>query len=244
MLTREVFFAEVERAIEASSSDAEVRKLSLECLRQFVRYKYTYRFRWLGAPITQIPEDVMALQELIWQVKPEAIVETGVAEGGTLLFYASLLKLISEDNVVVGIDTFINDRVRERVETNPLHRNTVLVEGSSIDEKVVERVFAHVEKRQPTLVVLDSNHAHAHVLAELEKYSPLVTKGGYIVVLDTVIEDLPDDSFPERPWGRGNNPGTAVREFLRENKRFEIDEQFEKKLFFTTARGGFLKCVG
>jgi cephalosporin hydroxylase len=236
------FREEVRENIQALGNASELRRLSLEWIEQVSRYGYSYNFTWLGRPIIQFPQDVLAMQELIWRVRPRAIIETGIARGGSLIFYASMLELLGEEGRVLGIDIDIRPHNRAALLAHPLARRITLLEGSSVDETVITRV-REFARGSPVLVVLDSNHTHAHVLRELLLYSPLVTKGSYLVVLDTIIEDLPGDFFPDRPWGKGNNPKTAVREFLTTNDRFVIDKEIENKLLITVAPDGYLKCI-
>ena len=198
-------------------------------------------FTWFGRPIIQLPDDIVALQELILSVQPDLIVETGVAHGGSLALSASMLELLGRGEAV-GIDVEIRPHNR-RASGAPLARRMILIEGSSTDDRVVAQVRALAAQRRTVMVILDSNHTHAHVLRELQLYSPLVTSGSYIVVLDTAIEDLPDGSFPDRPWGRGTNPKTAVREFLTSTDRFAIDRDLEASSSLTVAPDGYLKCV-
>jgi cephalosporin hydroxylase len=207
------------------------------------RYNYSYNFSWLGRPIIQYPQDLMALQEIIWQAKPDLVVETGIAHGGSLIFSASMLELLGGSGQVLGIDVDIRPHNRVAIENHPLARRISMIAGSSTDEAVVAQVRARATGKKSVLVILDSNHTHEHVLKELQLYSPLVTPGSYLVVLDTVVEDMPKDFFPDRPWGPGNNPKTAVREFLRANRRFVVDEEMERKLLLTTAPSGYLRCV-
>ena len=230
------------QSIRNLGADASLKALSLEWLTQASRHKYSYNFSWLGRPIIQFPQDILAIQELVWKIKPNLIVETGVAHGGSLLLYASLLELIREDGLVVGIDIEIRPPNREQLEQHPLWPRMKLIEGSSLDPAVVATVRSFAEGRR-VLVVLDSNHTRAHVLRELQLYSPLVSKGSYVVVCDTIIEDLPVEFFPDRPWSKGNNPKTAVREFLGQNDRFEIDREIQDKLLITVAPDGYLRCI-
>jgi len=220
---------------------------SRELVRSFFEltqpYRYSYNFDWLGVPIIQYPQDIVAVQELIWRIQPSAIVETGIAHGGSLILSASILSLIGGDGVVVGVDIDIREHNRKRLEAHPLYGRLRLIEGSSIDESIVQRVKDEVGPRKPVLVFLDSMHSHSHVLRELELYSPLVEPGSYLIVFDTVIEDLPPGSFPDRPWDVGDSPATAVKEFLSRTDRFIVDEELENRLLFTVAPGGFLKCV-
>lgn len=237
------FESEKRELIGEMSCDAMLRRQSIAWITHSSRYKYSYNFTWLGRPIIQFPQDMLAMQEIIWRVKPDLIVETGIAHGGSLIFYASLLELIGGDGRVLGIDVDIRQHNRIEIEQHPLCKRITMIEGSSIDGKVVNSVREFAQTKQRVLVVLDSNHTHSHVLRELELYSPLVKRGGYLVIFDTVIEDMPEDFFPDRPWGKGNNPKTAVREFLAHNRRFQIDAEMEGKLLITVAPGGYLKCI-
>lgn len=225
------------------SEDTELQKQAFDLFLDTCRYKYSYNFTWLGRPIIQYPQDVMAMQEIIWRVQPDLIIETGIAHGGSLIFSASMLELIGGAGRVLGIDIDIREHNRQELERHALARRITLIEGSSADEAVVEQVRTFAQGSRSTLVVLDSNHTHEHVLTELEQYSPLVTEGSYLVVFDTVVEDMPDDFFSDRPWGRDSNPKTAVRQFLRTNDRFVVDREIERKLLITVAPGGYLKCV-
>jgi len=228
--------------IAAMQADPELKRLRREMIRAIAKYRYSYNFTWHGRPIIQLPDDVLAIQELIFRVKPELIVETGVAHGGSIVFSASILELIGKGGVV-GVDIEIRKHNREALEKHPLRKRFQLIEGSSIDEKIADEVRAAAKGKSPVMVILDSNHTHDHVLRELELYSPLVRKGSYLLVLDTIVEDMDEGSFPDRPWGKGNNPKTAVWEFLKKNDRFVIDKEIEDRLLFTVAPDGFLKCV-
>jgi cephalosporin hydroxylase len=175
--------------------------------------QYSYNFSWMGRPIIQYPQDIIAMQEIIWEVKPDLIIETGIAHGGSLIYYASLLELIGKGEVL-GIDIDIRKHNKEEIEKHPMFKRIKMIEGSSIDESIVAEVRSIAQGKQNILVVLDSNHTFEHVLRELQMYSPLVSLGSYIVVFDTIVEDLPANYFKEkRPWGIGNNPKTAVRNF-------------------------------
>ena len=237
------FFAEVTGNIDRLKADVDVQALSRIWLREITSYKYPYNFTWMGRPIIQLPQDVMAMQEIIWKVKPDLIIETGIAHGGSLIFNSSMLELIGGEGQVLGIDVDIRQHNRVEIEKHPMFKRITMIEGSSIDEEIAKQVFDFAKGNSRVLVILDSNHTHDHVLKELELYSPLVTKDSYLVVFDTVVEDMPEDFFPDRPWGKGNNPKTAVWEFLKTNKRFEIDKDIEAKLLITVAPDGYLKCV-
>lgn len=221
---------------------ATMNKRNLEWLAESVKERYSYNFTWLGRPIIQYPQDILAMQELIWRVRPDLIIETGVAHGGSLVLYASMLELIGGPGEVLGVDIEIRPHNRSAIESHSMAKRIRLVEGSSVSDSIVSEVRARAAGRR-TMVVLDSMHTHAHVARELAAYSPLVKQGSYVVVFDTVIEDLPAHSYPDRPWDRGNNPKTAVWEFLQSNDRFVIDREIESKLQITVAPDGYLKCV-
>jgi cephalosporin hydroxylase len=237
------FNAEKEAAISKMAKDQKFRTLSRRWLIESIRHRYGYDFTWLGRPIIQYPQDIIAMQEIIWRVKPDLIVETGIAHGGSLIFYASMLELIGGKGRVLGIDVDIRKHNRKEIEKHRMFKRIRMIEGSSIDEDVARRVYAFARKRPVVLVALDSNHTHAHVLKELQLYSPLVKKGSYIVVFDTVAEDLPKWTNFGRPWTRGNNPKTAVCQFLKGNPRFAIEKEISGKLMVTSAPDGYLKCV-
>ena len=220
-----------------------IGEISLDWICATARFDYTYNFSWLGRPIIQFPQDIIAMQEIIWQVKPDLIIETGIAHGGGLIFYASMLELVGGNGKVLGIDTDIREHNRVEIEKHRMSKRITMIQGSSTDEDVVKQTYDLARDRRPILILLDSNHTHAHVLRELELYSPLVTKGSYLVVFDTIVEDMPEDFFPDRPWGKSNNPKTAVWEFLKTNDRFEIDKDIENKLLITVAPDGYLRCL-
>jgi len=237
------FEDEVAANIRALSADKELRQASIDWIVRSAPHRYSYNFRWMGRPIIQFPQDLIALQELIWEVRPAAIVETGIAHGGSLVFSASMLQLLGGDGIVVGVDVEIREHNRKAIESHPLASRIRMVEGSSVDSGTVGQVRALVGDRQPVLVILDSMHTHDHVLAELAAYSPLVRAGSWLVVLDTVIEDMPRGWFPDRPWDVGNNPKTAVHEFVKRNSRFTIEPSITDKLQITVAPDGWLRCV-
>jgi cephalosporin hydroxylase len=226
-----------------SSSDDKWKKASEDWFLESAHQRYTYRWSWLGVQLIQYPSDVMALQELVWRIQPDCVVETGVAHGGSVIFYASMLELLGGDREVVGIDVDIRPHNRKVIEEHRLYPRVHLIQGSSIDPKIVEAVHERVRDRKRIMVVLDSNHTHEHVLAELNAYSDLVKADSYLVVLDTGVENLPPDFFKDRPWGPGNNPMTAVREFLKTNPRFTIDSELEERITITVAPSGYLRCT-
>jgi cephalosporin hydroxylase len=229
--------------IERMGADEQLRGLTRQWFTASSQYEYSYHFKWLGRPIIQFPQDIIALQEIIWEVRPRLIIETGIAHGGSLIFSASMLELIGGDGRVIGVDIDIREHNRIEIERHPLARRVTMIQGSSIDEDVAGRVAHEARGDGAVLVILDSNHTHDHVLRELEIYSPLVTRGSYLIVFDTVIQEMPADFFPDRPWGPDSNPKTAVSEFLKRNDRFEVDRQLEAKLQITVAPGGYLRCT-
>ena len=225
------------------AADEGLRGQTREWLAAATRHEYSYHFTWLGRPIIQFPQDIVATQEIIWRVRPDLIIETGIARGGSLIFSASMLELLGRDGLVVGVDVDIREHNRVEIERHPMAKRIQMVQGSSVDESIVSRVAAYAEGRRTVLVMLDSNHTHEHVLRELELYSPLVTRGSYLIVYDTLVEEMPEGMYPDRPWGRGDNPLTAVREFLARGSDFEVDREVEEKLLITVAPGGYLRRV-
>jgi cephalosporin hydroxylase len=231
------------------------KEQSTEWITESAKHRYSYNFTWLGRPIIQYPQDILALQQLIWQVRPDTIIETGVALGGGLILYASLLELNAlcdgpPDAQVIGVEVNLFPENRIAIRDHPLSKRIRIIEGSSVAPRVIEAVkqqaTPHSEAdrqagRPCVLVCLDSSHTHAHVLAELEAYAPLVTPGSYVVVFDTVVENMPADSFPGKPWSVGNNPATAVREYLESHPEFEPDREMDERLMVSAAPGGYLR---
>jgi cephalosporin hydroxylase len=230
-------------SIRALRTNSDLIDRSNKLFREMANARYMYNFDWLGLPIIQFPQDILAAQELIWRVRPGAIVETGVARGGSVIFSASMLQLLDGDGIVVGVDVEIRPQNKEAIGRHPLARRVRLVEGSSTDPAVFGQVRGHIGTRAPAMVFLDSNHTHDHVLAELRLYSQIVDRGSYIIVYDSVIDLLPAEDFRDRPWGPGNNPRTAIHAFLTENDRFEIDQDMSAKLLLTCCPDGFLMCT-
>ena len=220
--------------------------------------QYSYNFEWLGRPIIQYPQDIVAMEEIIWQVRPDLIIETGIAHGGSLIFSASMLALLDicdaieqkksidpskSSRKVLAVDIDIRAHNREAIEAHPMASRIQMIQGSSIAPDIVDQVKKIAADYRTVLVCLDSNHTHEHVLAELKAYGPLVTKGSYCVVFDTIVEDLPPELFPDRPWGPGDNPKTAVWEFLKSHPEFQIDKSIDHKLLISVAPDGFLLKV-
>jgi cephalosporin hydroxylase len=228
--------------VRAMGSDPELRAAWMRAYELSMPYRYTYNWSWLGRPVIQYPQDMFALQEIIWATKPDVIVETGIAHGGSLIFSASMLALLGGDREVIGVDIDIRAHNRAAIEAHPLAPRIVMYEGSSIDPAIAARVRERVAGRS-AMVVLDSNHTAAHVAAELELYAPLVRAGCYVVVMDTAIELLEPALLGDRPWGPGNSPMTAAMAFLEREPRFVVDEEYDSKLLLTVAPRGYLRAL-
>ncbi|MDI9779734.1 cephalosporin hydroxylase family protein [Pseudomonas putida] len=238
---QQVFAEECQAEILDQGNNAALCELAQTFYNESAKHKYTYHFSWMGRPIIQLPQDMVAMQELIWKLKPDLIIECGIAHGGSIIYYASMMELVGYGEVL-GIDRDIRTHNREAIESHPMFKRISMIEGSSIDPAVVEQVRALAEGKK-VMVVLDSNHTHEHVLAELRAYAPLVSQDSYCVVMDTVVEDMPADAFPDRPWGVGDNPRTAVWAYLKETEDFVIDAEIHDKLLITVARDGYLRRV-
>ena len=243
------FQKEVKDRIASYERDEPLKSDAAAFMRSSITSRYSYNFSWLGRPIIQYPQDMVAMQELIWSIQPELIIETGIAHGGSLIFSAAMLELNAacggpQEARVLGLDIDIRPHNRQAIEAHPLARRIEMIQGSSISDEVVGQVRARAAGKRRILVCLDSNHTHDHVLAELQAYAPLVSVGSYCVVFDTIVEDLPAALSPDRPWGPGNNPRTAVWEYLKSHPEFEIDKSIQHKLLITVAPDGYLKRVG
>lgn len=241
------FDREVSERIAVNKRDEKLQETALAFMRASVVPKYSYNYSWMGRPIIQYPQDMVAMQEIIWSMKPDLIIETGIAHGGSLVFYASILELVSAcgggEGRVLGIDIDIRAHNRKAIEEHPMAKRISMIEGSSIEPNVIAQVRDKAMGKKRILVSLDSNHTHDHVLAELEAYALLTTVGSYCVVFDTLIEDMQEDAYPDRPWSKGNNPKTAVWQWLKSHPEFEIDQSIHNKLLITVAPDGYLKRV-
>lgn len=246
------FKDEVKARIKENLENQALKDSAKEFMIQSTNPKYSYNFSWLGRPIIQYPQDIVAMQELIWEVKPDLIIETGVAHGGSLIFSASMLALLDvclkkeydpTKRSVIGVDIEIREHNKRKIEEHPLADKILMVEGSSIDSKVFEQVKKIASNYKKIMVCLDSNHTESHVLEELRLYAPLTSKGSYCVVFDTIIEDLPHGMYPDRPWNVGNNPKTAAIKYLKENANFSVDSDIDGKLLISVAPGGYLKRI-
>ena len=239
--------AEFEKLLRESAremaGDEKLQKAALEVLVQADRHRWIHQTKWMGEPLLNLPQDMFALQEIIFKTRPKFIVEVGTAWGGSLLFFSTLMEALGGEKVV-GIDTYIPDDLKKRIGSfGRLSERIAWINGSSVDKKTVAEVKAIVGSSREVMVMLDSHHTHDHVLKELKLYSPLVGKGYYIVCGDTVVENMPLQEHRERPWGPGNNPKTALDEFLRGSERFQVDGEMSDKLLFTCMPGGYLRCV-
>lgn len=240
----EKFNKEKEDNILSQGKNEQLKNTAAAFMNASITARYSYNFSWLGRPIIQYPQDMIAMQELIWEIKPDLIIETGIAHGGSLIFYASILELIGKGEVL-GIDIDIRDHNRKEIENHQMYKRIKMIQGSSIDPAIVAEVATHTKDKQTILVTLDSNHTHDHVLAELKMYSPFVSLHSYLVVYDTIVEKLPADHLPGhvRPWTIGDNPMTALHTFIAENSQFEIDQSINNKLLISVAPDGYLKRI-
>ncbi len=265
-----IFKKEVQDNIKGLSEDLDLQALSRIWVREIAPHKYAYNFSWLGRPIIQFPQDMVAMQELVAEIKPDLIIETGIAHGGSLIMNASLLALLDYNEAVeqgktldpkrtkrkvLGIDIDIRSHNREAIENHPMFNHIDMIEGSSIDKSIIKQVHEYAENFKTILISLDSNHTHDHVLAELQAYAPLTSKGSYCIAFDSIIEDMPAGSFPDRPWDKGDNPKTAVWDYLKQLEtspqmdaegdklNFKIDSDIENKLLITVAPDGYLKRI-
>jgi cephalosporin hydroxylase len=258
MKQNDQFQKEVHDNIVGLGKDTDLQALSRIWIREISPHKWAYNFSWLGRPAIQFPNDAWALQELVWKIKPDLIIETGIAHGGSLIFSASMLALLDmceaietgavldpkvSKRKVLGLDIDIRQHNREAIEAHPMSSRIQMIQGSSIAPEVIEQVKAVAKNHQRVLVCLDSNHTHDHVFAELDAYAPLTSVGSYCVVFDTIVEDMPKELFPDRPWGPGDNPKTAVWEYLKTHPEFEIDKSIDHKLLISVAPDGYLKRV-
>jgi len=250
------FHQERHERLRSNGRDGAFGELSKAWLRESMQRKYVYNFDWMGRPIIQYPQDMVAVQELIWSVRPDVVIETGIAHGGSLVLSASMLALLDMTDAievgcnldprtsarkVIGVDIDIRAHNRAAIEAHPMSSRIRMVQGSSVEPEVIARVRDLVGDASTVMVFLDSMHTHAHVLAELQAYAPLVTPGSYCVVFDTFVQDMPPGFFADRPWDVGNNPKTAVAQFLHNHSEFEIDHTLQSKLMVTVAPDGFLR---
>jgi cephalosporin hydroxylase len=252
------FEKEIEDRLEAVEKNDDLKNAAHEFMKASLLPKYSYNFAWMDRPIIQYPQDMIAMQELIWKVKPDLIIETGIAHGGSLIMNASFLAVLDycealengelldpkkPKRKVLGIDIDIRDHNRKAIEAHPMVNRIDMIQGSSIAAEIIEQVKKYAKDFNKILISLDSNHTHDHVLAELEAYASLTSVNSYCVVFDTVVEDMPKEQSGDRPWGPGDNPKTAVWEFLKTHPEFQIDKSIDNKLLISVAPDGYLKRV-
>ena len=269
-MTLTKFKKEVESNIKKLSQNKNLIESTKIWFQRSLLNKYSYNFSSYSVPIIQYPQDMIAIQELIWEIKPDLIIETGIAHGGSIIQSASILAMIEYQEAVLsnsflnpakphrkvlGIDIDIRKHNKKIIDAHFLSERIDMIEGSSVSEKVIKSVYKYAKAYSKILVLLDSNHTHEHVLAELKAYTPLVTKNSYCIVYDTNIDDLPKKQFPDRSWGPGNNPKTAVHQFLKLLKKdvlvgvdgnklkFKINKKIDVKLQITVAPDGYLKRI-
>jgi cephalosporin hydroxylase len=252
------FDKEIESRLSAIDKNDELKSAAYEFMKSSLLPMYSYNFKWMGRPIIQYPQDMVAIQELIWKIRPDLIIETGIAHGGSLIMNASYLALLDYCEAVevgqhldpnkpkrrvLGIDVDIRNHNREAIEAHPMSNRIDMIQGSSVDAEIVEQVKDYARNFNRILICLDSNHTHEHVLEELKAYAELTSLNSYCVVFDTIVEDLPNNFYPGRTWGPGNNPKTAVWEYLKSHPEFEIDKSIQNKLLITVAPDGYLKRI-
>ena len=252
-----IFTKECKEEINKQSQDQLFLELSQNWMNQSWKHKYTYHFNWLGRPIIQMPQDILALQEIIWNIKPDLIIETGIAHGGSLCLTASLLALleleemqnnsISQDEIikrkVIGIDIDIRQHNRELIENHFLSDKIEMIESSSVNKDTFNKIKSLSKDYSNILVMLDSNHTESHVLEELNLYSSLISKNSYCIVFDTIVEKMDSEFSKNRPWNKKNSPQSAIQKFLKRNKNFIVDKTIDKKIILSMAPGGFLKKI-
>lgn len=254
----EKFKRERKERIEKQARNFPLKNANTAFMKESILSGYSYNFEWLGRPIIQYPQDIVAFQELVWEIKPDLIIETGIAHGGSLILSASLLALLdycdaAKQNTtlnptltkrkVLGIDIDIREHNKKEILCHPLAHKIEMIEGSSVSPEVIQKVHDFAASYQKIMICLDSNHTHDHVLEELRAYASLTSKDSYCIVFDSVVEDLPQECVIDRPWGKGNNPKTAVWEFLKENDKFVIDKEIDNKLLISVAPDGYLQRV-
>ena len=252
------FKNEVRERIAEMAEDDNLYNAARDFMVASVIPKYSYNFSWQDRPIIQYPQDIVAMQEIIWEVKPDLIIETGIAHGGSLIFSASILAMLDMEDaiqtnnvinpresnrMVLGIDIDIRAHNKKAIKAHPMSSRIQMIEGSSVDEDVIKQVKEIASHYDKILICLDSNHTYDHVFAELEAYARLTSKDSYCIVFDTIIDNMPSDTYPDRPWGPSNNPKIAVRKYLKIHPEFEIDSKIQNKLLITVSPEGYLKRI-
>lgn len=243
ILSREEFRGLQKQSAKEMAADSKLTEDSRDLLFRADQHRWIHQGTWLGEPVLNLPQDMFALQEIIFKTRPEYIIEIGVAWGGSLLFYSTLLEVLGGGEII-GVDIFIPDDLKQRLNSHgKLSERIHLINGSSVEQDTVDKVKAITGDSRKTMILLDSNHTHEHVYKELQLYAPLVEKGYYLICGDTIVEDIPEQNYRDRPWGPGDNPKTALNAFMKETNRFEVDSELENKLLFSCNPGGYLRCV-
>tara|TARA_A100001035_G_C27713976_1_gene468586 strand:- start:176 stop:922 length:747 start_codon:yes stop_codon:yes gene_type:complete len=238
------FYKERTASLKDIQNDKELKKKSIEWMIAADKYKYTYNFSWMGRPIIKYPADMIVQQELMWNLRPDLIIETGIAHGGSIIFSASMMKMMGIKGEVIGVDIDIREHNRSLIEDHPMSDIIEMYEGSSIDINIIKKIKEKADKHKTILVILDSCHSHEHVFNELLLYSQFVTKNSYIILPDTFIEFFPKGYYAKnRPWDKGNNPYTALKSFLKSNDNFIIDKDLSSKACITETIDGYLKKI-
>ena len=243
IFTKDEFLQINEKSAHEMSLDKELQSKAMEVLAEADRHRWIHQTTWMGEPLLNLPQDMFALQEIIWRTRPEFIIEVGVAWGGGMLFEAAQLEILGGQKVI-GIDIFIPPDLRQRLSSHgKLSERLVLIEGDSTSSDTLSQLKELLGGSKKILVILDSNHTHEHVLNELRTYAPLVGNGQYLICGDTIVEYMPPQDHVSRPWGPGNNPATAVKEFLSETDRFVVDDKIDQRLLLSCHPGGYLQAV-
>ena len=242
MFDREEFDKEKLQLAAEQSSDRELAELALRFIKESDRYNHGYQWNWLGMPIIQMPADIVAIQEIIWENKPDVIIETGIAWGGSVVLNASILDLIGNGRVI-AVDRTLPQKNIDAIIKYPFSKRVTLIEGSSVDPNIITQIHSHINAGDKVMVQLDSNHTHDHVLQELREYGAMVTPGQFLIVSDTIVEFIPEQTHRPRPWGRGNNPKSALDTYLKETDRFERDLYINDKILATFNPDGYMRCV-
>jgi len=243
IISKEEFLKINDKSAHEMSLDKGLQSKAIEVLTEADKHRWIHQTTWFGEPLLNLPQDMFAIQDIIWRTRPDYIIEVGIAWGGGLLFDATLLEMLGGKKVI-GVDIFIPDDLRERLSSHgKLSERLELIEGSSTAPETIDKIKNILNSSKKALVILDSFHTHEHVIEELRAYTPFVGKGQYIICGDTIVDKIPEQEHRKRPWGPGNNPATAIKEFLSETDRFEIDEKIDKRLLFSCHPGGYLKAV-
>jgi cephalosporin hydroxylase len=238
------FFEERQADIQRMGADEELRRKSIDWMLHADKYKYTYNFTWMGRPIIKFPSDMVIQQELMWKLRPDLVIETGIAHGGSIVFTSSMMEMMGIDGEVVGIDIDIRKHNRAEIEKHPMAKRITMYEGNSVDAGMIEKVRLHTAGKRCVMVVLDSLHSHDHAYKELVAYAPMATTGSYCILPDTFIEFFPKGYYSStRPWDVGDNPYTAMKQYLAETDLFEIDRALTDKAMITETVDGYLKRV-